>query len=130
MTKMLFVAGGVVGAVGDVGLQLANATQWGNTGLRPYFAGRGPFVSVLSASALTAFWSGFFEVASPVQTMSAFMAYAAGLDVVYRVWHAQLGFPDLDEYYRQGNPFATILYNVVAAGLVWQANSLWFTKFA
>lgn len=124
LVKRDLLWGGLVsGAIGDVGLQLANQTQLGNTGLRPYFANQSPVVAVLRASLLTGFWSGLFGYAFPEAQVGAFLLYCGALDVLYRKFHTVLGFPDLDAYYKHTSPIMSVVFNVVAGAFVWAVST-------
>lgn len=123
--RNLLWAGVVVGAFGDIGLQLANRTPLGNEGLRPYFANQPPVQAVARAAILTGFWSGLFEFVAPTAGLPAFLVYCAGLDVLYRRFHDKLGFADLGPYYTQSGVAATIVYNVLAGYLVWKVGTFY-----
>jgi hypothetical protein len=123
--RNLLWAGLVAGALGDIGLQLANRTELGNVGLRPYFDNQKPAVAVARASALTGFWSGLFQFVAPEAGLPAFLLYAAGLDVLYRTYHASLGFPDLADYYAHSSFLQTVAFNVAAGWIVWTVGTFY-----
>ena len=110
-------SGLIVGAAGDLSLQILNKIGIWNTGLRQYFANQSSLTAIARASILTGFWSYVYgETFKP--TLTGFMVFAAALDIVYRKYHKDLGFPDLGEYYQNNSTGATILYNIGAAFLV------------
>ena len=117
--NMLAVSGLVVGAVGDVGLQLADKYGYGNEGLKDYYAIQGPVVSVAKAALLTGGWSWAYTLLDPSPSLPRFMAFTGLVDVVYRYAYPWL-YPTLDQYYAKNTPMATVLYNVVVGLLVWQ----------
>jgi hypothetical protein len=111
----LGLAGLIVGALGDLGLQHANSAGYGNDGLKKYFASRNPNLSVLQASLLTGFWS---YLGSKSEHFLVFAAYAATIDILYRYTHKTI-YPSLNEYYELNSFASTIAYNVITAALVW-----------
>jgi len=111
-------SGLLVGLTGDATLQLANQTSLGNAGLRSYFNNQSSLGALLRASLLTGLSSYLFAIIFE-PSLRNFLIYAAGLDVIYRYWHAYLLFPDLNEYYNQNSFIATIFYNDVTALLVY-----------
>jgi hypothetical protein len=112
------VAGLAVGAMGDVSLQIADKLGLGNEGLKSYFANQSSLSAVARAAALTGTWGFLYgEVFRP--NLCSFLIFSAGLDVVYRKYHKELGFEDLGDYYAKTSPGATILYNVCAGFLVY-----------
>lgn len=118
----LFKAGAIVGAVGDVGLQTASRLGIGNEGLERYFEENHPLESVALASGLTAMWSGLYGlVAGDQKSLHGFMAWSAAVDILYRYEHPVL-YPSLADYYAHNTPLASVLYNIITAGLVWGVN--------
>jgi hypothetical protein len=107
-------AGLLVGALGDIALQLADKWGVGNAGLHTYFQGS-RLANVVSASLLTGAWSGAGEVV--VGRGWPFLVWVACVDVLYRRFHATL-YPSLAQYYAQNSPLATVGYNVVAGAMV------------
>jgi hypothetical protein len=124
MDISLLEAGLVSGAIGDLALQLANKIGLGNTGLRSYFANQGCLSAVARASALTGFWSYVYGNAFR-PTYMGFITFALALDVLYRNYYEELGFSDLDDYYKMNSVGATLLYNAGAATMVWFLAEEW-----
>lgn len=115
----LFLSGLIVGAIGDMWLQLVNETPYGNRGLVNYFEGDlfHRTGRVVQASMLTAGVSGLYQLIDSRQSPAGFLSYAGLVDVLYRLYYPVL-FPDLKEYYEKNRIDMTILYNVITAGLV------------
>lgn len=120
MQSKFVAAGAIVGAAGDIGLQLAtNAGLLPNTGMPEYFSQRSPVVAVAQASALTAFWSGVYAQVDPQPSLVRFGAFMAAVDVLYRFQYPIL-YPTLHGYYEKNSPVATIAYNVITGAMVHQ----------
>ena len=113
-------SGLLVGALGDIGLQVADRAGRGNAGLVQYFAERHPGLSVAQASLLTGFWSGTYGLLRPKGSLLEFMGFAGLVDLLYRFQHQNL-YPTLKEYYEMNSIGATISYNMTSAALVWGA---------
>lgn len=109
-------AGLIVGALGDIGLQVANRNGL-IPSMTPYFEYQGPVTSVVKASLLTGFWSGVYGYLDPEPSMARFMVYAGALDYFYRQTYPIL-YPSLSYYYQSYPTLHTILLNCVVAGLV------------
>ena len=110
-----FISGAIVGAVGDIALQIADLNGFGNTGLKNYFRMEPRPYRVLQASMLTSFWSGAYY--SIFKSDLGFLTWTGLVDVLYRFGYPIL-FPSLKEYYLKNSVGATILYNVISGGLV------------
>ena len=115
--------GFLVGAIGDLGLQVANANGVGNEGLKAYFAQYEPLESMFYAGALTGFWAGAYEKVFGEGSLLSAASFAAALDIFYRFAHPTI-YPTLDTYYEKNSFGATIAYNVVTMTLVRGTNEL------
>lgn len=113
----------VIGALGDAVLQIANKTELGNTGLKSYFDNQSPIAAIIRASVLTGvstvIYTSFFEL-----NQGSYAVYAGLLDLLFRYYHRDLGFEDLEAYYEENSTAKTIIINMVVSQLVWIA-----TKF-
>jgi len=108
-------SGFIAGAVGDVGLQVADTYGFGNKGLERYFRSRPRILSVLYAALLTGGWSAVYgllrrDKGNPIE----FAIFAGLIDVLYRREHGLL-FPSLSDYYEQNSFVATVAYNVATS---------------
>lgn len=107
-------AGFLVGFVGDGLLQLSDNASVKNA-FSQYFAEKGSIVSMLTAGALTSFWTMFFESFRWDEIYS--IPFAMFIDEVYRVYHNYL-FPSLAKYYQVFPRERTLLFNGITALLV------------
>lgn len=118
-------AGLLVGAIGDAGLQLLNATILPNLGgLAEYFRVQGPVLSLLKATLLTGFWSWVYGVLDPNPSLPRFALFAGGVDLLYRVGYPVL-YPTLEGYYSSNGVLKTVLCNAGVAFLIWFAKAQW-----
>jgi hypothetical protein len=120
----LLEAGLFAGSIGDVVLQLANKTPYGNTGLKSYFDNQSSGSAILRASTLTGFYSWLYGELFDGSFLG-FATFAAVIDIIYREYYDKLGFADLEDYYKMNSKGATIAYNVGAAAVVWYIADAW-----
>jgi hypothetical protein len=120
----LWEAGLFVGALGDIGLQLAEKFGFGNEGLKEYFRKENPLVSIFKASLLTSFWSGVYSFLFPSSSsLFGFVLFSGAVDVLYRFLHPWI-YPTLDSYYQKNGPIETVVYNSLTAVMVWEFSKL------
>lgn len=110
-------AGLLVGAVGDIALQVGCKSFNVACGLRPYFEYQGPIMSVVKASLLTGGWSWVYGSLDPNPSLVRFIIFGGILDIAYRQLYPYI-YPSLAPYYEYYPPSSTVPINMAVAGMV------------